>query len=90
MPYATTFLPNSPRKLTAMDFTITDKLQTINGKEYSLSAVNNLTRIKINNRLHYLGDQILKLRMQQDELIKMRDELDTQPIDLFHEMFETT
>jgi len=90
MPYATTFLPNSPRKLTAMNFTITDKLQAINGKEYSLSAVNNLTRIKINNRLHYLGDQILKLRMQQDELIKMRDELDTQPIDLFHEMFETT
>ena len=73
-----------------MNFTITDKLQAINGKEYSLSAVNNLTRIKINNRLHYLGDQILKLRMQQDELIKMRDELDNQPIDLFHEMFETT
>ena len=73
-----------------MDFTITDKLQTINGKEYSLSAVNGLTRVEINNRLHYLGDQILKLRMQQDELIKMRDELDTQPIDLFHEMFETT
>ena len=46
--------------------------------------------VLINNKLHYLGDQILKLRMQQDELIKMRDELDTQPIDLFHEMFETT
>ncbi len=73
-----------------MDFTITDKLQTINGKEYSLSAVNGLTRVEINNKLHYLGDQILKLRMQQDELIKMRAELDTQPIDLFHEMFETT
>ncbi len=73
-----------------MDFTITDKLQTINGKEYSLSAVNGLTIVEINNRLHYLGDQILKLRMQQDELIKMRDELDTQPIDLFNAMFETT
>ena len=73
-----------------MDFTITDKLQTINGKEYSLSAVNGLTRVEINNKLHYLGDQILKLRMQQDELIKMRAELDAQPIDLFHEMFETT
>ena len=66
------------------------KLVTINNTEYELPAVNNLTRIKINNRLHYLGDQILKLRMQQDELIKMRDELDNQPIDLFHEMFETT
>lgn len=73
-----------------MNFTITDKLQTINGKEYFLSAVNGLTRVEINNKLHYLGDQILKLRMQQDELIKMRAELDAQPIDLFHEMFETT
>ena len=73
-----------------MNFTITDKLQTINGKEYSLSAVNGLTRVEINNRLHYLGDQILKLRMQQDELIKMREELDTKPIDLFNEIFEIT
>jgi hypothetical protein len=66
---------------------IITKTVLINNTEYELSAVNNLTRIKINNRLHYLGDQILKLRMQQDELIKMRDELDTQPIDLFYEMF---
>jgi len=65
---------------------ITTKTVLINNTEYELSAVNNLTRVEINNRLHYLGDQILKLRMQQDELIKMRDELDTQPIDLFHEM----
>ena len=70
-----------------MTMNLNTKLVTINNTEYELPAVNNLTRIKINNRLHYLGDQILKLRMQQDELIKMRDELDTQPIDLFHEMF---
>ena len=69
---------------------ITTKTVLINNTEYELSAVNNLTRVEINNRLHYLGDQILKLRMQQDELIKMRDELDTKPIDLFHEMFEIT
>jgi len=89
MLYATTFLPNSPRKLTAMDFTITDKLLTINGKEYSLSAVNGLTRVEINNRLHYIGDQILNLRIKQNELVKMRDALDTQheEVDLFHEMF---
>jgi hypothetical protein len=35
-------------------------------------------------------DWVVNLPMQQDELIKMRDELDTQPIDLFHDMFETT
>ena len=89
MPYVTTFPPNSPRKLTPMDFTITDKLQTINGKEYLLSAVNGLTRVEINNRLHYIGDQILNLRIKQNELIKMRDALDTQheEVDLFHEMF---
>ena len=87
MPYVTTFLSNSPHTLIVM---ITTKTVLINNTEYELSAVNNLTRVEINNRLHYLGDQILKLRMQQDELIKMRDELDTQPIDLFNEMFETT
>ena len=72
-----------------MDFTITDKLQTINGKEYLLSAVNGLTRVEINNRLHYIGDQILNLRIKQNELIKMRDLLDTQheDIDLYDEMF---
>ena len=69
---------------------ITTKTVLINNTEYELSAVNNLTRVEINNKLHHLGDQILKLRIQQDELIKMRAELDAQPIDLFHEMFETT
>jgi hypothetical protein len=69
---------------------ITTKTVLINNTEYELSAVNNLTRVEINNRLHYLGDQILKLRMQQDELIKMREELDTKPIDLFNEIFEIT
>ena len=73
-----------------MNFTITDKLQTINGKEYPLSAVNNLTRVEINNRLHYIGDQILNLAMKQNELVKMRDLLDTQheDLDLYAEMFE--
>jgi len=69
---------------------ITTKTVLINNTEYELPAVNNLTRVEINNKLHYLGDQILKLRMQQDELIKMREELDNRPIDLFDEMFETT
>jgi prefoldin subunit 5 len=58
-------------------FTITTKLQTVNGKEYSLPAVNNMTRDELNNKLHYLGDQILKLRMQEAMLVDMRNSLDT-------------
>jgi len=58
-------------------FTITTKLQTINGEEYSLPAVNNMTRDELNNKLHYLGDQILKLRMQEAMLVDMRNSLDT-------------
>ena len=68
---------------------ITTKTVLINNTEYELSAVNNLTRVEINNRLHDIGDQILNLRIKQNELVKMRDALDTQheEVDLFHEMF---
>ena len=89
MLYATTFLPNSPRKLITVTLTIGTKLVTINNTEYELSSVNNLTRVEINNRLHYIGDQILNLAMKQNELVKMRDLLDTkhEDIDLYDEMF---
>ena len=72
-----------------MAFTIGTKLVTVNNTEYELSSVNNLTRVEINNRLHYIGDQILNLAMKQNELVKMRDLLDTQheDIDLYDEMF---
>ena len=82
---------NSPHTLITVTFIITDKLQTINGREYPLLAVNNLTRVEINTRLHYIGDQILNLAMKQNELVKMRDLLDTQheDVDLYDEMFES-
>lgn len=72
-----------------MTLTIGTKLVTINNTEYELSSVNNLTRVEINNRLHYIGDQILNLAMKQNELVKMRDLLDTQrkDVDLYGEMF---
>ena len=72
-----------------MTFILGNKLVTINGDECELSTVNNLTRVEINTRLHYIGDQILNLAMKQNELIKMRDLLDTQheDIDLYDEMF---
>jgi hypothetical protein len=72
-----------------MALTLGTKLVTINGDECELSTVNNLTRVEINTRLHCIGDQILNLAMKQNELIKMRDLLDTQheDIDLYDEMF---
>jgi len=72
-----------------MTFIITDKLQTINGREYPLLAVNTLTRVEINNKLHYLNDQIDKLRVLQDMLVDMRRALDNhqEEVDLYAEMF---
>ena len=59
-----------------MSFTITDQPVIINGTEHQVTAVNGMDRVLINNRLHDLGEQILKLRMQQDELAQMRNVLD--------------
>ena len=59
-----------------MSFTITDQPAIINGTEHKVTAVNGMDRVLINNKLHDLGEQILKLRMQQDELAQMRNVLD--------------
>ena len=59
-----------------MSFTITDQPAIINGTEHQVTAVNGMDRVLINNKLHDLGEQILKLRMQQDELAMMRNALD--------------
>ena len=59
-----------------MSFTITDQPVIINGTEHQVTAVNGMDRLVINNKLHDLGEQILKLRMQQDELAQMRNVLD--------------
>ncbi len=72
--------------------TITDKTITINGMSHTVTAVNGMDRVEINNKLHYLGDQILKLKMQQAELIKARNLIDQHNKDLslgdlFLEMF---
>jgi len=75
-----------------MTFTVTDKPQIINGIEHTVTAVNGLDRVEINNKLYHIGDQIMKLRMQQDALIHMRNLIDRQNEmsemnDLFDEMF---
>ena len=59
-----------------MSFIITDQPVIINGTEHQVTAVNGMDRVVINNKLHDLGEQILKLRMQQDELAQMRNVLD--------------
>ena len=59
-----------------MSFTITEQPAIINGTEHQVTAVNGMDRVLINNKLHDLGEQILKLRMQQDELAMMRNVLD--------------
>jgi hypothetical protein len=59
-----------------MSFIITDQPVIINGTEHQVTAVNGMDRVIINNKLHDLGEQILKLRMQQDELAQMRNVLD--------------
>ena len=59
-----------------MTFTITEQPVTINGIEHLVTAVNGMDRVLINNKLHDLGDQIMKLRMQQDKLAMMRNVLD--------------
>ena len=42
----------------------------------SIITVNGLDRVQINNKLHDIGDQIMKLRMKQDVLVQMRNQID--------------
>jgi len=44
--------------------------------QQNIITVNGLDRIQINNKLHDIGDQIMKLRMQQDVLVQMRNQID--------------
>ena len=59
-----------------MKFTITDKKVLINNMNHTVTAVNGLDRVAINTRLHYINEELLKLRTKQSELVAMRDELD--------------
>jgi hypothetical protein len=66
--------------------------QIINGMEHMVTTVNGLDRVEINNKLHHLGDQLMKLKLEQDQLIQMRNMIDRQNElsemnDLFDEMF---
>ena len=71
---------------------VSQKPQIINGMEHMVTTVDGLDRVEINNKLHYLGDQLMKLKMEQDHFIQMRNMIDRQNElnemdDLFAEMF---
>ena len=71
---------------------VSERLETINGMQHTVTTVDGLDRVEINNKLHDIGDQILKLKMQQDALVQMRNMIDRQceireMNDLFDEMF---
>lgn len=71
---------------------VSERLETINGMQHTVTTVDGLNRIEINNKLHDIGDQILKLKMQQDALVQMRNMIDRQcelreMNDLFGEIF---
>ena len=73
--------------------TISERTITSQGMPITVTTVNGMSRIEINNKLHDIGDQLLKLRMQQQHLVEMRNQIDDQNDirergnDLFDEMF---
>jgi hypothetical protein len=76
----------------AMPNIISERTTMSQGMPITVTTVNGMDRVEINNKLHKLGDQLLKLKMQQQALIEMRNQIDRQNEiiemgDLFDEMF---
>jgi len=64
----------------------------INNTVYDIPTVDGMDRCQINNRLHYINEEMLKLRNTQQALIAMRNQLDRhnemqEMGNLFDEMF---
>ena len=75
-----------------MTHTIAERTTMSQGMPITVTTVNGMDRIEINNKLHEIGDQLLKLKMQQAALVEMRNQIDRQNEmiemgDLFDEMF---
>jgi hypothetical protein len=75
-----------------MTHTIAERTTISQGMPITVTTVNGLDRIEINNKLHEIGDQLLKLKMQQNALVGMRNQIDRQNEmremdDLFAELF---
>lgn len=59
-----------------MTHTISERTTMSQGMPITVTTVNGMDRIEINNKLHKIGDQLLKLKMQQNALIEMRNAID--------------
>jgi hypothetical protein len=75
-----------------MTHIISERTTISQGMPITVTIVDGLDRIEINNKLHHIGDQILKLRMEQNTLVQMRDMIDSENDrremgDLFDELF---
>ena len=75
-----------------MTHTIAERTTISQGMPITVTTVNGMDRIEINNKLHEIGDQLLKLKMQQAALVEMRNQIDRQNEmiemgDLFDELF---
>jgi hypothetical protein len=75
-----------------MTHIISERTTMSQGMPITVTTVNGMDRIEINNKLHEIGDQLLKLKMQQNALVEMRNQIDRQNEmremdNLFDEMF---
>jgi hypothetical protein len=75
-----------------MTHTIAERTTISQGMPITVTTVNGMDRIEINNKLHEIGDQLLKLKMQQQYYVEMRNVIDRQNEmlemgDLFDELF---
>ncbi|AOV60194.1 hypothetical protein S820908_047 [Synechococcus phage S-CAM9] len=75
---------------------IADETRTINGMDHTVTTVDGMDRVQINNRLHYINVEMDKLKQTQMALLQMRDAIDYEcerreeeesGKDLFTEMF---
>ncbi len=64
----------------AMPNIIAERTMMSQGMPITVTTVNGMDRVEINNKLHKLGDELMKLKVQQQALIEMRN-----AIDLHHE-----
>ena len=75
-----------------MTHTISERTMISQGMPITITTVNGMDRIEINNKLHQIGDQLLKLKMEQQYYLEMRNQIDRQIEamemgDLFDEMY---